>query len=117
MYYLPRDYNLPNSEVSDIFALGSILYELVTRMALYSDLAGPKSDDPDVIKAQISRQYEIDYEIESRYKNNVFPDVSGLFGGVTYFVAGEVSFRKPKKRLMCKAPWDWTKSELGKKRL
>jgi serine/threonine protein kinase len=78
---LPRDYDLPNTEVSDIFALGSTLYELVAGKAPYSELAGPKSDDPDVIKAQIQRQHEVDHEIESRYKNHVFPDVSGLFGG------------------------------------
>ena len=78
---LPRDYDLPNTETSDIFALGSTLYELVACKAPYSELAGPKSDDPDVIKAQILRQYEMDHEIELRYKNHVFPDVSGLFGG------------------------------------
>ncbi|GIK04366.1 hypothetical protein Aspvir_008447 [Aspergillus viridinutans] len=78
---LPRDYDLPNTEASDIFALGSTLYELVAGKAPYSELAGPKSDDPGVIKAQIQRQHEVDHEIESRYKNHVFPDVSGSFGG------------------------------------
>ncbi|KAJ5111707.1 hypothetical protein NUU61_001337 [Penicillium alfredii] len=78
---LPRDYDLPNTEISDLFALGSTLYELVACKAPYSELAGPKSDDPDVIKAQILRQHEVDHEIELRYKNHMFPDVSGLFGG------------------------------------
>jgi serine/threonine protein kinase len=78
---LPRDYDLPNTETSDLFALGSTLYELVACKAPYSELAGPKSDDPDVIKARILRQHEVDHEIELRYKNHVFPDVSGLFGG------------------------------------
>lgn len=77
---LPRDYDLPNTEVSDIFALGSTLYELVAGEVPYSELGGPKSDDPDVIKAQIQRQHEVDHEIELRYKNYIFPDVSGLFG-------------------------------------
>ncbi|CAG8007858.1 unnamed protein product [Penicillium salamii] len=78
---LPRDYDLPNTEASDIFALGSTLYELVAGKAPYGELAGPKSDDPDVVKVQIQRQHEVDHEIETRYQNHVFPDVSGLFGG------------------------------------
>lgn len=78
---LPRDYELPNTEASDIFALGSTLYELVTGKAPYSELYGPKSDDPDIIKAQLRRQDVIDHEIETRYKNRNFPDVSDVFGG------------------------------------
>lgn len=78
---LPRDYEQPNTEASDIFALGSTLYELVAGKAPYSELSGPKSDDPELMKAQIQRQPQVDYEIESRYKNGIFPDVSGLFGG------------------------------------
>ncbi|KOS48213.1 hypothetical protein ACN38_g802 [Penicillium nordicum] len=53
---LPRDYELPNTETSDIFALGSTLYELVTGKAPYSELNETASDDPDYIKAQIRRQ-------------------------------------------------------------
>ncbi|KAI3295991.1 hypothetical protein DTO002I6_3674 [Penicillium roqueforti] len=78
---LPRDYELPNTEASDIFALGSTLYELVTGKAPYSELYGPKTDDPDIIKARLRRQDVIDYDIESRYKNGIFPDVSDVFGG------------------------------------
>ncbi|KAE8348029.1 kinase-like protein [Aspergillus coremiiformis] len=96
---LPRDYNLPNSKASDIFALGSTLYELVAGMAPYSDLTGPKSDDPDVIKAQILRQREVDHEIESRYKNNVFPDVSGLFGGAIILACWRGQFSEAKEAL------------------
>ncbi|CAG8134360.1 unnamed protein product [Penicillium nalgiovense] len=33
---LPRYYGLPNSEASDVFALGSTLYKLVTSEALYN---------------------------------------------------------------------------------
>ncbi|QKX63646.1 uncharacterized protein TRUGW13939_10817 [Talaromyces rugulosus] len=89
---LPRDYELPNTETSDVFALGSTLYELVTGNAPYSELSGPKSDDPDIIKAQIRRQHEVDHEIETRYKNRYFPDVSGLFGGeiIMGFWSGEI---------------------------
>lgn len=54
---------------------------LVAGKAPYSELAGPKSDDPDVIKAQFQRQHEVDHETEPRYKNHIFPDDSGLFGG------------------------------------
>jgi hypothetical protein len=48
---VPRDYALPNTEASDIFALESTLYDLVTGEAPYRKLYGPKSDDPDVIEA------------------------------------------------------------------
>ncbi|RJE19042.1 STYKc [Aspergillus sclerotialis] len=80
---LPRDYELPNTESSDIFALGSTLYELVAGRAPYSELSsiGPESNDPDSIKAKIQRQHQADLEIESRYKNQKFPDVSNIFRG------------------------------------
>lgn len=78
---LPRDYDFPNTEASDIFALGSTLFKLVIGEALYSELYGPKSDDPDIIKARLRRQDVIDHDIESRYKNGIFPDVSDIFGG------------------------------------
>ena len=80
---LPRDYELPNTEASDLFALGSTLYELVAGKAPYSELnpVGPDSNDPDVIKARILRQHQIDFEIELRYKNHNFPDVSDVFRG------------------------------------
>ncbi|RHZ47039.1 uncharacterized protein CDV56_100865 [Aspergillus thermomutatus] len=80
---LPRDYELPNTEISDIFALGSTLYELVVGRAPYSELNPIRleSDDPDVIKARIQRQHQVDLEIELRYKNHNFPDVSDVFRG------------------------------------
>ncbi|KAJ5255013.1 kinase-like protein [Penicillium chrysogenum] len=74
---LPRDYELPNTESTDIFALGSTLYELVAGKAPYSELNVAESDDPKSIKAQIQRQHKvIDFEIEERYKRQQFPDVT-----------------------------------------
>ncbi|KAJ5276047.1 kinase-like protein [Penicillium chrysogenum] len=74
---LPRDYELPNTESTDIFALGSTLYELVAGKAPYSELNVAASDDPKSIKAQIQRQHKvIDFEIEERYKRQQFPDVT-----------------------------------------
>ena len=79
---LPRDYELPNTETSDIFALGSTLYELVTGKTPYAELNERDSDDPDCIKAQIRRQHQVvDFEIESRYKKGQFPDVTNLYCG------------------------------------
>lgn len=80
---LSRDYELPNTKMSDISALGSTLYELVVGKAPCSELCPtePDSHDPDVIKAQIQRQHQADIEIELRYKSYRFPDVSDVFRG------------------------------------
>ncbi|KAJ5931303.1 kinase-like protein [Penicillium verrucosum] len=84
---LPRDYELPNTILSDTFALGSTLYELLTGKAPYTDLypVEPedivRSSDPDVIRARFQRQQLADLEVEQRYKNHEFPDVSHLFRG------------------------------------
>ncbi|RAK99761.1 uncharacterized protein BO80DRAFT_456184 [Aspergillus ibericus CBS 121593] len=65
---LPRDYEMPNTILSDIFALGSTLYEFTT-------------GDPAVIRARIQRQHHADAEVEARYGKRQFPDVSHAFGG------------------------------------
>lgn len=83
---LPRDYNAPNTIMSDLFALGSTLYELVAGKGPYSELnyVEPedvlRSTDHTVIQARIQREQQIDLKIEERYRNQDFPDVD-YFGG------------------------------------
>ncbi|KAI9837944.1 MAG: hypothetical protein M1837_002652 [Sclerophora amabilis] len=84
---LPRDYEEPNTITSDLFALGSTLYELVAGKAPYSDLypveseAVMRSDDAAVIAARIERHQQADSKIEALYIQQNFPDVSCVFGG------------------------------------
>lgn len=84
---LPRDYAAPNTTASDLFALGSTLYELVAGKAPYSELYPVESEDmlrstdPIDIQAQTQREQQADLEIETRYQNHDFPDVTCLFGG------------------------------------
>lgn len=84
---LPRDYGLPNTKISDLFALGSTLYEFVTGQVPYSELypVEPKeviqSSDPDTMIACVERQHLADTEVEKRYTDRVFPDVSNIFRG------------------------------------
>ncbi|PYI07110.1 kinase-like protein [Aspergillus sclerotiicarbonarius CBS 121057] len=83
---LPRDYEAPNSVTSDLFALGSTLYELSTGKTPYSELYQTNSQDHlhsgdhSVIRARIQREQQADQEIENRYRNQKFPDVNGLWG-------------------------------------
>ena len=58
-HYLLRDPNQPNTFVSDLFAMGSTLYELAVGEAPYNGVA------EDVI--------------EARYAEGVFPSVDGIF--------------------------------------
>ncbi|KAJ6093407.1 hypothetical protein N7486_008696 [Penicillium sp. IBT 16267x] len=84
---LPRDYEQPNTILSDLFALGSTLFELVTGKVPYAELypVEPKeiaqSSDQDIIRARVQRQYAADIEVEKRFKNLEFPDVSHIFRG------------------------------------
>ncbi|KAL4966209.1 kinase-like domain-containing protein [Aspergillus stella-maris] len=82
---LPRDYTIPNSEKSDIFATGSTLYELFVGKEPYAEIwasdpePGPR--DYDAIRAQVYRQHQAGPEIEKRFKEGRFPDVSDVFRG------------------------------------
>ncbi|PTU24855.1 hypothetical protein P175DRAFT_0429319, partial [Aspergillus ochraceoroseus IBT 24754] len=84
---LPRDYDMPNTVMSDLFALDSTLYELVTGVIPYHELypVEPeeivRSSDHTIIRARIQRQHQADCEIEARYREQRFPDVSQTFGG------------------------------------
>lgn len=84
---MPRDFNQPNTIQSDLFALGSTLYELVTGKAPYSEVypIEPKealqSSDPKIIIARHERQRLAELEIETRYRNRVFPGMSHVFRG------------------------------------
>lgn len=84
---LPRDYEMPNTVTSDIFAVGSTLYELVAGSSPFQELYPletqdvVQSSDSAVIRDRVERQLLADCEVEERFRSQVFPDVSGLFGG------------------------------------
>ncbi|KAL5337220.1 kinase-like protein [Aspergillus crustosus] len=84
---LPRDYDMPSTTLSDIFALGSTLYEFVTGVIPYHELYPVEpadvlhSSDPSAIRARIQRQHHAEFEVEVRYRQRQFPNVSQTFGG------------------------------------
>jgi serine/threonine protein kinase len=102
---LPRDYEGLNTIMSDLFALGSTLYELVAGKAPYSELYPIEPDDVmqsrdhDVIRARIRREQQVDSEIETRYRNQVFPDVSCLFGAEIIWGCWEGTFSSAREAL------------------
>ena len=61
LHCLPKDYEAPNTVMSDLFALGSTLYELIAGKTPYSKLypvepeVVMRSNDPTVIMARIER--------------------------------------------------------------
>ncbi|KAL4800900.1 kinase-like domain-containing protein [Aspergillus venezuelensis] len=82
---LPRDYTTPNTEKTDIFAMGSTLYELVVGKEpcteLWTSDPEPGPRDYDAIRAQVYRQHQAGPEIEKRFKEGRFPNVSDVFRG------------------------------------
>lgn len=84
---LPRDCEEPNTIRSDLFALGSTLYELSAGKIPYSNMypvesdAVRRSNDHAIIMARIQRKQQADSKVEALYTQRIFPDVSGLFGG------------------------------------
>ncbi|KAJ5720063.1 hypothetical protein N7493_006941 [Penicillium malachiteum] len=65
---LPRDYEAPNTISSDLFALGSTLYELVTGHVpyeeLYANVRECSTTDDDEFRAQVRRKHIADYRGE-----------------------------------------------------
>lgn len=84
---LPRDYEEPNTVRSDLFALGSTLHELSAGKSPYSEIypieadAITRSNDHAVIMARIQRKQQADSKVEALYTQQIFPNVSDLFGG------------------------------------
>jgi len=102
---LPRGYELANAVSSDLFALGSTLYELVTGYAPYSELY-PKAEaflprDHDEIRAQSGQQQIADFQVEQRYIKHDFPDVSRVFVVILYSGAGTVLSHQRMMRSGC----------------
>ncbi len=103
---LPRDYEESNTVISDLFALGSTLYELITGKALHSELysveseAVMRSSDPAVIMARIERGQRVDGRIEQLYSRQVFPDVSCIFGGDVIMGCWKGEFSSAKETLI-----------------
>jgi serine/threonine protein kinase len=77
---LPRDFNQPNTVQSDLFALGSTLYELGTGKDPYWDIC--------------------DDEIIERYTQGVFPDVSSIFCGEIILQCWKTDFASAQQVLL-----------------
>lgn len=84
-HFLPRDFNDPNTVQSDLFALGSTLYELAYCKAPYGELypQQPIAIDPDTYRSYCKLQEQADQQVEQLFSQKVFPDVSGSFCGCT----------------------------------
>ncbi|KAJ5456712.1 hypothetical protein N7530_011986 [Penicillium desertorum] len=82
---LPREYAQPNTVLSDLFALGSTLFELVTGKAPYAEFYPVEFRDIAPSHIQIltraQQRRAADAEVETRFRNVQFPDVSHVFQG------------------------------------
>jgi hypothetical protein len=99
---LPRDYAQPNTVLSDLFALGSTLFELVTGKAPYAELYPAEFQDiapSDIqILTRAQQRRAADAEVEKRFRNLQFPDVSHIFFGVMLFwVVGAGDFLRRRR--------------------
>jgi serine/threonine protein kinase len=84
-HFLPRDPNDANTVRSDLFALGSTLYELAYCKAPYSELypQQPTSLDPDTYNSYCKLQEQADQKVQQLFSEKRFPDISCSFCGVT----------------------------------
>ncbi|KAL2814505.1 hypothetical protein BDW59DRAFT_176437 [Aspergillus cavernicola] len=104
-YYLSKDYEAPNSVMSELFALGSILYELVAYKTPHSHLCHVESEDvvhssnQFVIQAWIQREQQVDLEIEACYRNQKISDVTCFFGSEIIFGCWKGSFLSAREAL------------------
>lgn len=106
---MPRDYKAPNTVTLDFFALGSTLYELKagkTPKTPYSELypvepeAVMRSNDPTVIMARIEQRQQADSKMEALYIQQIFPDVSCIFGGDVIMGCWRGEFSSAKEALL-----------------
>lgn len=100
---LPRDYKLPNTERSDIFAMGSTLYELLVGKATYNALnpIDPDPKGPEVLRAPMREQIKTEVDIARRYRNHVFPTIYDALGKMLCCFVGEGGFVRLRMRLIC----------------
>ncbi|OAP55706.1 hypothetical protein AYL99_09858 [Fonsecaea erecta] len=84
-HFLPRDPSGPNTVQTDLFALGSTLYELVYLKSPHSELypQPPTVNDREALRAWWALQEQAEKKIEELFSQNIFPDVSGSFCGNT----------------------------------
>ena len=104
---LPRDYEAPNTTQSDLFAMGSTLYELVVGRVPYDELYPTESEskvilrenDPAAVVSYFERREQADEDIEALYTKQIFPDTSQIFGGELISSCWKGEFQSAKQAL------------------
>ncbi|EXJ76904.1 serine/threonine protein kinase [Capronia epimyces CBS 606.96] len=112
---LPRDQQDPNTVQSDLFALGSTLYELAHGKGPYSELYPQPDTSIQPEDAQISYyklREQADQKVEHLFSQKIFPDVSGSFCGCTIRGCWEERFTSAEEVLSSYKD-EITKSGLG----